>query len=514
MFALRATFDEKRSAGSAETTACEVWRLVAVDVAFDVAFDVAVDVALQRIALRCIAVHDTTLHYTTLHYTTLHYTTLHYTPHHTAPHHTTPHHTPHTTHHTPHTTHHTPTHTHCTPHTAHRTPHTAHRTPHCTLHTAHCTLYTIHYTLYTIHCALYTIHYTLYTIHCTFYTFTLLHFFHFSLFTIHYTKLFTTLLTTPHYTLLHNTTQHNTAQHSTAQHNTAQHRQDKTRQDKTRQDKTRQDKTRQDKTRQDKTRQNKNKNYSSIVCVSVVSRVNTVDESSGRPMAARGAAWRRRQRRLRSMLRHERQTVAMALAESQHHSAQRQRTARARGWIRDDVHGHVPEAPTPSEPGTRYFSLDDNDSVLELGGSRPDRLSGVRPQERVPRRIVEQIVDSAPVLPLLHDPDPMPQMVDSVEEVRCFFHKRWPVAAEQTWDCEDELVFEVPMILQHTASSRSSLPEPQTAEQLVAVPGFEFVIFRRSEGALGLAVARAAGQTWAMPVHDTGWQPPPAQGGL
>ena len=37
-------------------------------------------------------------------------------------------------------------------------------------------------------------------------------------------------------------------------------------------------------------------------------------------MAARGAAWRRRQRRLRSMLRHERQTVRMELAAALHHS--------------------------------------------------------------------------------------------------------------------------------------------------------------------------------------------------
>ena len=150
----------------------------------------------------------------------------------------------------------------------------------------------------------------------------------------------------------------------------------------------------------------------------------------------------------------------------------------------------------------------------ELGGSRLDRLSGVRPQERVPRRIVEQIVDSAPVLPLLHDPDLVPQMVDSVVEVLRFFLTHWPVAAEQTWDCEDEQVIEMPKILQHTALSRSSLLEPQTAEQLVAVPGFEFVIFRRAEGVLGLAVARAVGQTWAMLVHDTGWEPPPAQGGI
>ena len=37
-------------------------------------------------------------------------------------------------------------------------------------------------------------------------------------------------------------------------------------------------------------------------------------------MAARGAAWRRRQRRLRSMPRHERQTVRMELAAALHHS--------------------------------------------------------------------------------------------------------------------------------------------------------------------------------------------------
>ena len=208
-------------------------------------------------------------------------------------------------------------------------------------------------------------------------------------------------------------------------------------------------------------------------------------------------------------------TVAMALAEASHHTAPRgQRTARATECVRDEVHGHVPEAPTPLEPGTRYFSLDDNDSVPELGGSRPDRLSGVRPQERVPRRIVEPIVDSAPVLPLLHDPDPVPQMVDSVEEVRCFFLKRWPVAAEQTWDCEDEVVFEMPKILQHMASSRSSLHEPQTAEQLVAVPVIERIIVARGRGAGGVAWCHTAERTWLMLVHDTGWEPPPAQGGI
>ena len=52
--------------------------------------------------------------------------------------------------------------------------------------------------------------------------------------------------------------------------------------------------------------------------------------ASGQPSAAcDSAARRRRERRLRSRLRHERMTVAMALAEKLHHSAQRPRMARA-----------------------------------------------------------------------------------------------------------------------------------------------------------------------------------------
>ena len=198
------------------------------------------------------------------------------------------------------------------------------------------------------------------------------------------------------------------------------------------------------------------------------------------------------------MLRHERQTVAMALAESQHHSAHRQKTARAGEWVREEVHGEVPEAPTPQEPGTRYFHLDDLDSVPELGGSRPDRLAGVRPQERVPRHIVEQIVDSAPVLPLLHAP--VPQTVDSVGEVLKILNELVP---------DVEQVIDVPKIPWSSRWSYrrfvDSLRQPQTAEQLVEVLGFDFVFVRHIEGASRIAVCRAAGHTWGVHVHDTGW---------
>ena len=155
-------------------------------------------------------------------------------------------------------------------------------------------------------------------------------------------------------------------------------------------------------------------------------------------------------RRLRQFLRHERQTVAMLLAETNHHAAQMM--ARSGRWVRGGS-THL------QEPGTQHFFLDD-DSVPELGGSRPDRLPAVSwPQERVSRRIVERIVDIVPVVQPLHVP--VPQPVDSVVEVLKILDKSLP---------DVEQVIKVPKILQHTVLQRPSLQEPQLAEQLVEVP--------------------------------------------
>ena len=130
-----------------------------------------------------------------------------------------------------------------------------------------------------------------------------------------------------------------------------------------------------------------------------------------------GSARRRRERRLRSMLRHERMTVAMALAEKLHHSAQRPEMARAG---EEDLELHYTAEfrthPPPQAAGTVYFAMDVDDVPAALG-SRPDRLSEVRPQERAQRRTVQQIVDPVP-LPTLDDP--APQMVGTVAEPRAF----------------------------------------------------------------------------------------------
>ena len=63
-----------------------------------------------------------------------------------------------------------------------------------------------------------------------------------------------------------------------------------------------------------------------------------VDHASGS-----GSARRRRERRLRAYLRYARMSVAMALAEVNHHSAPRRpKTARARGWTRPEQIVDVP----------------------------------------------------------------------------------------------------------------------------------------------------------------------------
>ena len=173
------------------------------------------------------------------------------------------------------------------------------------------------------------------------------------------------------------------------------------------------------------------------------------------------AAQRRRQRRLRSWWRHEQQSIAAALAASHHHSALRgQKKARAgEGDFELNFAAKIRRHPPPQAAGTVYYPMDVDD-VPAAGGSRPDRLLDVSgPQERLPRHIVEQIVDIVPVVPLLHVP--APQTVDSVVEVLKILDKSLP---------DVEQVIEVPKILQHTVSQRSSLQEPQLAEQLVDVP--------------------------------------------
>ena len=74
------------------------------------------------------------------------------------------------------------------------------------------------------------------------------------------------------------------------------------------------------------------------------------------------AAQRRRGRRLRAALRHERQSIAMALAESQHHTSRGQKKARAG----EEGHRNEYEAPRrqkPPPPQAFFRLFDEEDAV-------------------------------------------------------------------------------------------------------------------------------------------------------
>ena len=147
------------------------------------------------------------------------------------------------------------------------------------------------------------------------------------------------------------------------------------------------------------------------------------------------------ERRLRAMLRHERMSVAMALAESTHHSAQRQKTARAGREARVALHGHVPEAPLPHI-------------------SWPPCLGEPRgPQDQDQLRTMEQAAAYAPMVQILDIP--VPQLLDQLADVMRFFDTLQPVP---------EQAIEVPKILLDDVPVRTTVRDTQLVEQLVEVP--------------------------------------------
>ena len=163
----------------------------------------------------------------------------------------------------------------------------------------------------------------------------------------------------------------------------------------------------------------------------------------------------------------------MALAESTHDAALRgQKKARAGGGVRDAVHGEVPEALLPQELGTQHFTLDDDDSVPELGGSWPDRLHEVRPQERVQQHPADEIVDTARALPILDVPVPL--MGEQLVDVLRFFDTLCP-AAEQVIDVPKITLEDIPATVEDHPCATLVSREPQLVEQLVdePVPSFD-----------------------------------------
>ena len=152
-------------------------------------------------------------------------------------------------------------------------------------------------------------------------------------------------------------------------------------------------------------------------------------------------------------MRHERLTVAMALAEMNHHAAPRGQTmARAGGGARDVLYGRVPEDALTQAAGARYFAMDvGKDDGEAPAAGRPAPLLEVLPQERVQQRTAEQIVDPVLVVPMLHMI--VPQMIEQLVDI--LLPLDFPVP---------EQVIEVPKIVCPPRAARTVLGAPQTVE--------------------------------------------------
>ena len=172
---------------------------------------------------------------------------------------------------------------------------------------------------------------------------------------------------------------------------------------------------------------------------------------------AAGAAQRRRGRRLRAALRHERQSIAMALAEMSHHTAPRGlRMARAGEEESETMYTAKFRATPPPQPV--LFSLFDE----EPGGGRPEALVEPRPQARVQRHTVEHITDLVRVAPMVQILDaPVPQTGDQLPDILSFFGALMP---------DTEQVIDVPKILLDDVPMRAAERDTQLGEQLVEVP--------------------------------------------
>ena len=147
------------------------------------------------------------------------------------------------------------------------------------------------------------------------------------------------------------------------------------------------------------------------VCIPFV--VNHISKTLtvGLLMAERdvGSARRRRERRLRSWLRHERMTVRMELAAALHHSS-------FRGAGPETHDAPRSQKTVNSREDAVFFELFDEDTA----GWRPAPLPEVAgPQAQVLQRTVKPIVDAVPLVPLLDDP--VPQTVEQLQDVLKFF---------------------------------------------------------------------------------------------
>ena len=215
-----------------------------------------------------------------------------------------------------------------------------------------------------------------------------------------------------------------------------------------------------------------------VCCPSVCAREpKRVAMSAARDVGS-SAARRRRERRLRSFLRHERLAVAMAVAEARHHSSRGQTTATAISEVEEQETNNAPRRQKARPPGMRPASL------AEPQGT----------QVVLQRHVAEQVL-YAPVVHILDAP--MPQTGD---QLIVAFRSLDNLMADQ--------VIAVPKISCPSHAGRAALREPQIVEQLVEVPTvltYSFIQQRTAEHIIDLPVPRTRGLHGGLQVS------PPSQ---
>ena len=168
-----------------------------------------------------------------------------------------------------------------------------------------------------------------------------------------------------------------------------------------------------------------------------------------------GSARRRRERRLRSDLRHEQQSIAAVLATVTHHSFDKVGTAS--GVLRNrktatrtgkgeehETHYTAKFRKTPPRQAgaAEYNPMTDDEGGELSAGVRPALLEAGRPQGKLERHagVGYEIVQNFDV--------PVPQMVEQLPNIVQFFAALSPVP---------EQVIEVPKILPHDVPPRRFL---------------------------------------------------------
>ena len=146
-----------------------------------------------------------------------------------------------------------------------------------------------------------------------------------------------------------------------------------------------------------------------------------------------GSARRRRERRLRSWLRHEQQSIAAVLATVTHHSFDKvgtasgvlrnRKTATRNGKGEDETHhtAKFRKTPPPQAAATEYYPMTDDEGGELSAGMRPAPLVEGRLQGKLQRHagLGYETVQNFDV--------PVPQMVEQLPNIVQFFAALSPV---------------------------------------------------------------------------------------